>query len=207
MLNIVVAYYNNTHFENSLAYFGDEVKVTVYDKSNSTYTSSRENTTIKTIENVGREGETYLRHIIENYEMLDDYILFIQDDTDNHIISFQDFYDTTMSNISSNTMFYQYDVQWRPGYGSVKRTIENGYCQLWTFSSPYAIKDVCERFCIRLPNTYIAKTCAFFMAHKSIILARPKSFYIQLKEWLFEHEGNGFALEHMWSLVFDNHSI
>ena len=84
MLEIVVSHYNNIHFEKLLTFFNDDTKIIIYDKSNSYENTGLE---IKKIKNEGREGETYLRHIIENYDNLSEYTLFIQDDTNNHIIS------------------------------------------------------------------------------------------------------------------------
>lgn len=42
------------------------------------------NHTIKLLENIGREGETYLNHIINNYDNLDDYTIFCQGDPFEH---------------------------------------------------------------------------------------------------------------------------
>jgi len=44
----------------------------------------------------------------------------------------------------------------------------------------------------------------FFIVHKDVIRKRDKEFYISLREWLLEDIGNGFVLEHIWALIFNN---
>ena len=200
MLEIVVSHYNNIHFEKFLTFFNDDTKIIIYDKSNSYENTGLE---IKKIKNEGREGETYLRHIIENYDNLSEYTLFIQDDTNNHIISNKSFYNETQKIISDNIQFYQYKVSWREGGGIHTRTINNGNCVVDTFfPSRSSIKETCSKHNIYLPTIYITETCAFFIVHKNVILKRPKEFYINLRLWLLEDDRNGYVLEHIWYLIF-----
>ena len=199
MLEIVVAYYNNNNFEKLLPIFSEN-KITIYDKSN-IYLNEQFKNIIK-LENTGREGETYLRHIIENYDNLSDYTLFIQDDTNEHIKSYSFFYDVTTKIICSKTLFYQYPTTWRKGGKIIKRTITNGYCNLHTLPSAFSIKETCTKFNIYIPKSYNTETCAFFIVHKDIIHKRSKEFYINLRLWLLDNEKNGFVLEHIWKLIF-----
>ena len=198
-MEIVVAYYNNTNFEKLMPIFLEN-KITIYDKSNNYLNEKFDN--IIRVENKGREGETYLRHIIENYDKLSDYTLFIQDDTDNHIRYYSLFYDITDKVMNTNTLFHQYETTWKKGGRINKRTINNGYCDLHTFPSTFSIREICQKFKIYMPASYTTETCAFFIAHKNIICKRPKEFYINLKIWLLEDEKNGYVLEHIWKLIF-----
>ena len=54
-------------------------KVTIYDKSNNPVEGS-----IK-LKNVGREGETFLYHIVNNYNNLDDVTVFLQGNPFEHL--------------------------------------------------------------------------------------------------------------------------
>ena len=69
MLEIVVSYYNSLHFEKILdiyMYLLPDSKITIYDKSH-TYENSKWTNIVK-LKNVGRETDTYLSHIILNYD-------------------------------------------------------------------------------------------------------------------------------------------
>ena len=68
MVNIVVAKYNESiEWTKNITH-----KVTIYDKSINPVEGS-----IK-LKNVGREGETFLYHIVNNYNNLDDVTVFLQ---------------------------------------------------------------------------------------------------------------------------------
>lgn len=74
MNKIVVARYSekiNWILENNL-----QDRSIIYNKGRSIVSDSSLN--IKHVRNIGREAETYISYIIENYENLDDYIIFTQ---------------------------------------------------------------------------------------------------------------------------------
>jgi len=157
MVEIIVAYYNNNHFEELTEFFSED-QIKIYDKSNMYNNTKFKN--IVPIENKGREGETYLRHIIDQYDNLNKYTIFIQDDIDNHIPSNKIFYDTT-TKIINNIQFYQYESSWRKNSKIVKRIIRNGQCFLHTLPSHNSIKETCIRLNIFLPEEYLTETCGF----------------------------------------------
>jgi hypothetical protein len=75
MVNIIVAKYNeNVEWTKKLNH-----KVTIYDKSENPIEGS-----IK-LKNVGREGETFLYHIVNNYNNLDDVTVFLQGNPFEHL--------------------------------------------------------------------------------------------------------------------------
>jgi hypothetical protein len=211
MLEIVVAYYNNSYYKNTIELFPD-AQVVVYDKSeqhNCDLAGERLSSddfskiiTVHRVENIGREGETYLRHIIENYNNLNEYTMFIQDDTDNHIPDPSFFCKITRDAINDNKLFHHYATSWKVGWGTYSRTICNGHCTLETFPYPMVIQDVCQKFGIFSPYEYTTETCAFLLVHKDKIRQRPKEFYIKIKEWLLEADSHGYVLEHLWHLIF-----
>ena len=53
--------------------------VVIYDKSDEPITNSIH------LKNVGKEGETFLRHIVENYDNLDDITVFLQGNPFEHL--------------------------------------------------------------------------------------------------------------------------
>lgn len=198
-MEIVIAHYNNFEFEDFIKLFPNAHKI-LYDKSNN-YNKCIDNLTIKKMINVGREGETYLSHIIENYYHLSEYTLFIQDDTEQHIKDYNQFKIDTDNIINKNSKFYLYSVRWRKGYSPSIRTIVRGQNNLPALKNN-VIKIACLKNNIHLPYIYNTPTCAFFICHKDIILKRPIEFYINLRNWLLENDENGYVLEHIWKIIF-----
>jgi hypothetical protein len=204
MIDVIVAHYNSFDFEQFVEHFraniGYESNVLVYDKSNKYM--NKNNYNVFPRENIGREADTYLNHIITNYDKLSEYTLFIQDDTDNHIIDNGSFTKQCNAVVRANEKFKLFETSWRKGGPVHIRTITNGILHLGTFPSSDSIKLTCEKFNIALPRTYNTETCAFFVCHRDIITSRPKAFYIQLHAWVLENVANEFVLEHMWKLIF-----
>jgi hypothetical protein len=127
-MEIVVAYYHNTEFENLISRFNNAT-IRIYDKSQQYKHTNYKNVTV--LENQGREGDTYLYHIIENYDKLEEYTLFIQDDTENHVENYDDFIAETEDVINSNIPYFQYDTLWRKNLDIHTNLIVKGYNKLF----------------------------------------------------------------------------
>ena len=208
--NIVIAYYCDHNFLKLLDTFKERFSypynTIIYNKSETEILL--ENDSIqKKVENIGREGETYLNHIINNYDNLSDYTIFIQDDTHNHIPNYNTFIAFCNDIIKNKQKFALYPSSWRVGGSPVKRKIINGVCNLHTFPSSDSIKHYCNNNDIYLPKEYTTETCAFFICHRDSIVNHPKTFYIKLRNWLLGNDKNGFVLEHMWKLILSEHPI
>ena len=205
MMDIIVSHYNNFEFEPFLEFLtanvGVDTRVIVYDKSGK-YTKRSPEYTVVPLENVGREGETYLNHIISNYDSLNEYTLFIQDDTEQHIPNYVAFVDDCKKSMEGIT-FKIFPCSWRKGGSPHSREIIDGMCGLHTFSSKDAIKRACELHGIQLPQRYVTPVSAFFICRRDTIRARPIEFYTKLREWLLQSEKNGFVLEHLWKIIFE----
>jgi hypothetical protein len=205
MMDIIVSHYNCLEFEPFLEFLtanvGTDTRVLIYDKSGK-YTKTQPEHTVVRLENVGREGETYLNHIISNYDSLNEYTLFIQDDTEQHIPNYMAFTDACKEAME-DTQFKLFACSWRKGGAPHSREIIDGMCGLHTFSSKDAIKRACELHGIHLPARYVTPVSAFFICHRDRIRARPLKFYVDLREWLLQSEKNGFVLEHLWKIIFE----
>jgi hypothetical protein len=207
--DIIVSYYNNKNFLKLLDLFENEFlykyKAIVYNKSG--YEITLKNNSIqKHLDNIGREGETYLNHIINNYDNLSEYTIFIQDDTNNHIYNYNGFINFCNNIINKKQQFALYPATWRTDGDITTRVITNGMNDLYTLPSKDSIKICCEKHNIHLPKQYTTETCAFFICHKNSILKHEKNFYIKLHEWLLSRDSNGFVLEHIWKLIFTDKS-
>lgn len=208
--DVIVSYYNNKNFLNLLHLFENKFlykyKVIVYNKSGNEITL-KNNSIQKHLNNIGREGETYLNHIINNYNNLSEYTIFIQDDTNNHIRDYNKFISFCNNIINNKQLFALYPSTWREGDATpTRRTIINGNLDLHTLPSKNSIKICCEKHNINLPKEYTTETCSFFICHKNSILNYEKNFYIKLREWLFSENRNGYVLEHIWKLIFTDKS-
>lgn len=224
-MDILVAFYNNKSYRDLLDKFKRcnscyDIKCFVYNKSNEIICDTHK------LENVGREGDTYLHHIIENYETLNDYTLFLQDDIDNHIMDTDAFVQSCFQNMRRNIPFQIFDVSWRKHSGPISRTIVNGILKnpliadpeiisafryphdiaqlntLKNMPSETSIQELCDLVNVDVPSMYTTETSSFMLIHKSVILKHPKDLYIQLRKWLLLHERNGYILEHCWKLIF-----
>jgi len=78
-------------------------KVIVYNKGPDNLDYIPRDKIIKT-DNFGREGGTYIKHIIDNYDNLTDYILFIQGNPVDHIFPSKSF----------DSYMYIYDIVHEP---------------------------------------------------------------------------------------------
>jgi len=208
MLEIVVSHYNNKQFEKILDLFSDS-KITIYDKSQA-YKNPKWANIIR-LRNIGKEAETYLTHIILNYNNLSEYTLFMQDDTNNHIPSNSDFIENVNKVINEKQQFHLFKSTWREGGEVYIRTINDGYLDIKTsdadniintLPSPDAIIKVCETFNINLPKSYTTETCAFFILHRETILKRSKEFYSNLRIWSVKNDKNYWVLEYIWKIIF-----
>jgi len=204
--DIIVAYYNNENFYKLLNLFDShnfDYKAIIYNKSsNELHIEMDVKISNFNLNNIGRESETYLNHIIKNYDNLAEYTLFIQDDTNNHINNYNNFIEFCKKVINDKIQFQLYPCSWRENGYINTRTINNGICDLHTLASNNSIKKCCEDNDIYLPEQYTTFTCAFFICHKNIILKHKKDFYIKLRNWLLTDEKNGFVLEHIWKILF-----
>lgn len=210
MIEIIVAYYNSLAFTEILPLFYENTStstiVKIYDKSENQENNFQElqYPKIERIprENRGREGETYLSHMIDNYDSLAEYNLFIQDDTDNHITNIYHFIKNTQFVVRDKHPFFSYPCSWKKGGNPYRRTILHGQSDLHTFPSPDAILQASIRFRLPLPIQYETDICAFFIVSREKIRTKPVAFYRELREWLLSDDANGFVLEHIWQLIF-----
>lgn len=201
MISIIINYYNSKEFLDLTNSLPNDYQILIYNKSNEKLDSLKNNHVVIESENVGREGHTYLTHIINNYENLPDVNVFIQDDFYNHLFNLDYFKNNFEQN--KNSDFYQFPCSWRGGKGAApfSRTVVNGYLNLG-LENDYDIKIFCELFNINLPERYATETCAHFLVSKNRILKHPKEFYINVLDWLLKNNLNGYTLEHTWKLLF-----
>jgi hypothetical protein len=197
--DIIFNYYNSLEFKDVIDVLDSDVNVIVYNKSGIPLNNVPNE---KMLENIGREGHTYLTHIINNYDSLSDITIFMQDDFYNHLFS-KEYFINNLSNHRYDS-FYQFPCSWRNGQGSVpfNRTILDGYLHLPPVSNNNAIKDFTIEFGLDLPNVYTTETCSHFLVSKELLLRHSKEKYEKILDWLLKDNSNGFVLEHCWKILF-----
>ena len=203
-MDILVSHYNNKSYIDLLKCFKNlsdsSITYSIYNKSNEIIPNTYK------LDNIGRESDSYLHYIIENYDKLNEYTLFLQDDVDNHIVNYQEFANLCFDIMKNKTSKFKiFNVRWRPGYAPISRTIVNGKLNLHTLPSNTSILDLCEYMNIKLPDVYTTETCAFMIIHKNNILKHSKEFYVKLRKWLLlnDYVKNAIVLEHCWKIIFN----
>tara|TARA_Y100000996_G_scaffold413588_1_gene402167 strand:+ start:31 stop:675 length:645 start_codon:yes stop_codon:yes gene_type:complete len=210
ILNVIISYYRNKSWEKfvrDINGFKYKYHVYLYNKSGVSLFPQSNLISVLPLKNIGRESETYLTYIIDNYDTLTDYSLFIQDDVNNHIVDNKIFIEKCQEIMEKNEKFFLFPVTWRPGIGPLIRRIRNGRTKLPAgvgVKAPPgdAIFKMCDYNDVKLPKEYKTETCAFFICHKDMIRSRSRDFYVKLREWLLTDNRNGYVLEHCWKIIF-----
>ncbi len=151
------------------------------------------------LNNVGREGHTYLYHIINNYDNLDDYTFFLQGNPFDHISDLESFFSLFKNNI---------DKPFTPIYRlKYVTTLESDNTHLGGLPLLECFNiffDKKGKFSPSHPFEFGAG--AQFIVSKESILSRPKSFYERIIK-LVDYDINpieGFCLERFWHMIFTN---
>jgi len=190
MVNFVVAKYNeNVEWTKKLNH-----KVTIYDKSTNPIEGS-----IK-LKNVGREGETFLYHIVNNYNNLDDVTVFLQGNpfehvqllvgwraqlTDEEINIVVNKMNTEINDTSDFSTFYQVLYNDPNGTNGVNTT------------------HACIRYYGEMHSHFTVSPGAQYIVPKKYILSRPLEFWKNLHLAMYDNERlNGYCQEQLWYLAY-----
>ena len=168
-------------------------KVTIYDKSETPAQNS-----IK-LKNRGREGETFLYHIVNNYDKLDDVTVFLQGNpfehlqvlvgwrselTEKEVNNVINKIDTEINDKSEFTSFYQ-----------VIYNVPN-------FTNGVDTQKTCLKYYGEKHNFFTLSPGAQYIVPKKHILCRPLSFWKKLHDGLYSEDLNGYCQDQLWYLAF-----
>lgn len=196
----------------------------LYNKGES-ITNSRVEKIIE-LKNDGREGETYLHHIIENYDNLCEYTIFTQADPFVHNPVFVQ--DVSRCN---NEAFRSFGKWWQKEFppdrivkGGIRPNIHIGnrdfvciHPEFWEDDGwvrivrrikmrnhiEYILPWVCKRIGLDEPKTGVPiSMCGMFGVHRTRIQWYPKTFYKKMKTFLLEHPDHGYVIERFWAILF-----
>jgi hypothetical protein len=150
------------------------------------------------LENVGREGHTYYKHIYDNYENLDDYTIFLQGNPFDHEPNI-------ISKLNEIVKKSSLDVE----FDFLSNCLSECNLSGCNHQAGLPLIDVYEK----LFN--LKKTCmefkfspgAQFLVSKRQILKRPREFYLKIVEMLNKDKNpiEGFVIERFHKLIFCGH--
>jgi hypothetical protein len=190
MVNIVVAKYNeNVDWCKKLNH-----KVTIYDKSDNPIKES-----IK-LKNVGREGETFLYHIVNNYNNLDDVTIFLQGNPFEHLYLLAE-WGSTFSEDQINMVIHKMNTEINDQsefttFYQVLYNDPNG-------TNNVNAKEACIKYYGESYDNFTLSPGAQYIVPKKNILSRPLEFWERLHKAMFNNEElNGYCQEQLWYFAY-----
>jgi hypothetical protein len=147
------------------------------------------------LQNVGREGHTYYRHIYDNYDNLEDYTIFLQGNPFDH-----------SPNIIQNLKKYIENPDLILDFEFLSERILNTNLTGCSYHGGLPLQDVYEKlFHERKENMEIVFGAgAQFIVSKKQILKRPRDFYLQIINMLENDISpiEGYVIERFHKLFF-----
>jgi hypothetical protein len=184
-ISIVVARYNE-----NVDWTKQFTNVIIYNKGNTLNNDFNQ----VMLKNVGREGHTYYKYIIDNYDNLDDYTVFVQGNPFDH-----------SPNIINDLLKYINNKELSIDFEYLSKLIKD--CNLAGCKAHCGLPliSVYERlFNERKTNMEFKFGCgAQFIVSKKNILKRPISFYSKIVQLLEDkiHPIEGFVIERFHKLI------
>jgi len=197
----IVSHYNNFQFLDLMDKLKNEFNFFIYNKSNELLKNVSINRIEIKCDNVGREGYTYINHIINNYDNLNDINVFVQDDVYNHLFNIEYFIENFEKN--KDKEFYQFPCTVRSADSSFiyKRTVVNGVVN-FGFGDSDGIFQLSKYLSIPLPESYETDVCENFFVSRDRLHRYSKEKYIEILNWVEKDPVNEWLLEHSWKMLF-----
>ena len=191
MVNIVVARYNeNIDWTKKINH-----KVTIYNKGK----SDIENNHIK-LKNIGREGETFLYHIVNNYKNLDDITVFLQGNPFEHLqilVGWRSQLSENEIDIVCNKM--NVEINDNSEYSTFYQVLYNNL----NLTNNVDTSTACLKYYNEKYDKFTVCPGAQYIVPKEYILSRPLEFWKGLQQAMFNNEElNGYCQEMLWYLAF-----
>jgi hypothetical protein len=192
-LSIVVARYNE-----NIDWVKKYKNVIVYNKGNPS-NLKKSQILFTNLDNVGREGHTFLYHIINNYDNLSDWTIFVQGNPFDHCPNFYEKIDKLYKNINL--------VQ-ENNFKFLSDTIYNSNISKCKYHTNIPLKKVYnDIFNTKKENKpIIFSPGGQFYVSKKLILTKPKIYYEKILK-LLDYNINpieGFCIERLWKYIFEN---
>jgi hypothetical protein len=196
-------------------YENTDINIFVYDKGSIKPTVKFENIKFIKRSNLGRECDTFLYHIIENYDNLSDLTIFTQAWPFDNIPLFSDYLNGDLNLENCNNYFNWYGEMYQicdqDGYPGIY-PISSGHPNPFNKTFKIIYEDVFGKPC---PREIKFKPNSSFCVSKDLILKNKKEFYEKLLNFLRYEEQNDFEgifkfnpyeghiIERMWGFIFN----
>lgn len=147
------------------------------------------------LENVGREGHTYYKHICDNYEQLSDYIIFLQGNPFDH-----------SPNLIQNINNYIDDPELNIDFCYLSEWIVDCNLTGCLYHGGLPLIDVYEKLFNERKEElgFQFGAGAQFIVSKQVVLKKPKEFYHKIVQ-LLENDISpieGYVIERFHRLIF-----
>ncbi len=167
----------------------------------------------KILKNVGRESDTYLNYIIENYENLPDIVIFTQAQISDHrhnknVDYLIELKEESLKNMKSNAYIVDYGQTINGCWNRNWNYINNQFFMPDNYknNTPIIFEDWFKK---NIKNDFPQPLCiyanAIFSVSKKLILKHPKKYYEELIKEV-NHNINpveGHFFERSWYYIFD----
>lgn len=204
IIDVVVARYKeNIDWLYNIAEIKSIKNIYIYNKSNIS-SPSHNKYIINTLSNIGRESNTYLHHIISNYNDLNDYTLFLQGNPFPHSPpGYHLNLENHIKQISTTIPISLYPLN--------RVTIEHEHNEYrYHPSHPHGLflaYFMNLLFDIQMDTAQTVEVCygAQFCVPKKIIHSRPKDFYIYLLKLVSRSQNSiePYIFERLWLYIFN----
>jgi len=184
-MNVVVARY-----EENIDWTVGVPKCVIYNKGSSVPATRHP---VIPLPNVGREGHTYLYHIIQNYDDLDDYTCFLQGHPFDHSPDLEhrlNTFDPSVSFYPVSNHIHEINLCYDPTDFSLHALLINTYQRIFGEA--------------KTNHEFTFGAGAQFVVSRDAIRSRPKAFYENILRIMDYHVNppEGFALERFWTMIF-----
>ena len=156
-----------------------EHKIVIYDKSD-------EPSEYIKLENIGRESHTWLTHIVNNYDNLDEYNVFLQGHPQPHFGNWKEF-----------------DLQELKPLGEMIACSNDGSPQHQGLPLVNVYEQVMHNS-KECPDRFLFCIGAQYVVPKENILAYPKTFYQALLDMHYKEHLMPWVIERFWDLIWTN---
>ena len=179
----------------------------IYHKGDSTNKTKNVFKQWEPLPNVGREGHTYLYHIINNYYCLADVTLFTQGDIQLHVTQGDASFDfTSYLKKGRDRGFFTNRQQQHDDWGKMHwegkwlEMVERGEVRKANLTMGEFWKTI---FGLPHPKRCMVSYGAVFAASRSRIISRPKSFYENILSFINDHPNpeEGHYIERLWPFI------
>ncbi len=146
----------------------------------------------------GREAHTYIYHILKHYPDFPPHLVFLQAGSEDHGASVL----TRLGEIAKAGFA---NCHYLPLGWPIKCERDDGY----PTHIGLPIQRIYQRlFRLPAPRYFLFSAAALFITSKERILARPRPFYEEIMQIIYDEPLAGYVLERLWGVIFGaDHSL